>query len=79
MKIKKILAGIGLTILVLALAFVWFGTYLPNDPAIPFADSSLDYFFLPKSMTVTDHYVRQSDTKKISDHYPLIAVIQLPK
>jgi endonuclease/exonuclease/phosphatase family metal-dependent hydrolase len=55
----------------------WY-TYIPNDPAIPFPDSTLDYFFLPKSITVTDHYVRQDDTQKISDHFPVIAVIQLP-
>ena len=56
----------------------WY-TYLPNDPAIPYADSTLDYFFLSKNLTVSDHYVRQADTQKISDHFPLIAVIQLPK
>ena len=55
----------------------WY-TYLPNDPTIPYADSTLDYFFLSHNITVAEHYVRQDDTQKISDHFPMIAIIQLP-
>ncbi len=55
----------------------WF-TYLPNDPAVPYADSTLDYFFVPRNITVGEHHVRQADTQKISDHFPLVAVILLP-
>jgi endonuclease/exonuclease/phosphatase family metal-dependent hydrolase len=55
----------------------WY-TYFPNDPAIPYADSTLDYLFVQNSTTVVSHSVRQQDTQRISDHFPVSAVIQLP-
>lgn len=55
----------------------WF-TYLPNDPAIPMLDRTLDYLFYASNLTLADGYVRQEDTQKISDHMPVIGVFQLP-
>ena len=55
----------------------WF-TRWPNDPAIPAPDRTLDYIFVSDSMTIGEHYVRQEDTLKISDHLPVISEIQLP-
>jgi endonuclease/exonuclease/phosphatase family metal-dependent hydrolase len=55
----------------------WF-TRFPNDPALPQPDRTVDYLFLPATVKIGDHYVRQKDTLKISDHFPVIAVIQLP-
>jgi endonuclease/exonuclease/phosphatase family metal-dependent hydrolase len=53
-------------------------TRFPNDPAIKAPDRTLDYLFFPQTIKIGDHYVRQADTLKISDHLPLIAVFQLP-
>ncbi len=55
----------------------WF-THFPNDPAITAPDRTLDYLFLSHTMRIGEHYVRQVDTQKISDHFPVIAVIQVP-
>ncbi len=53
-------------------------TRFPNDPAISGPDRTLDYFFFPNNITIGEHYVRQSDTLKISDHLPVIVNFQLP-
>ncbi len=53
-------------------------TRFPNDPAISGPDRTLDYFFLPGTITIGEHYVRQNDTLKISDHLPVIVNFQLP-
>ncbi|MFN8442038.1 MAG: endonuclease/exonuclease/phosphatase family protein [Caldilineaceae bacterium] len=55
----------------------WF-TYLPNDPTIPYPDSTLDYLFYSKLLVLGNHYVRSDDTQKISDHMPVIGVFILP-
>jgi len=55
----------------------WF-TWFPNDPSIPYPDRTLDYLFLSHTLKIGEHYVRQTDTQDISDHFPVIAVIQLP-
>ncbi len=55
----------------------WF-TRFPNDPAISGPDRTLDYMLLAPTLEIGEHYVRQADTLKISDHLPLISVIQLP-
>jgi endonuclease/exonuclease/phosphatase family metal-dependent hydrolase len=55
----------------------WF-TFFPNDPAIADPDRTLDYLFLSSTIKIGEHYVRQTDTQDISDHFPVIAVIQLP-
>ncbi|HLF87762.1 MAG TPA: endonuclease/exonuclease/phosphatase family protein [Anaerolineales bacterium] len=53
-------------------------TRWPNDPAISGPDRTLDYIFLPPSIALGDHYVRQADTLVISDHLPVVAVFELP-
>jgi len=58
-------------------AWKWF-TYNANDPVIKAPDRTLDYLFLAKNIRFGQHYVRQSDTLRISDHLPLIAEITLP-
>ena len=55
----------------------WF-TRFPNVPSISGPDRTLDYMFIPPSIEIADHYVRQADTLQISDHLPIISVIQLP-
>jgi endonuclease/exonuclease/phosphatase family metal-dependent hydrolase len=55
----------------------WF-TYNANDPAIKAPDRTLDYLFFAKNVELGQHYVRQSDTLRISDHLPLIAEVRLP-
>jgi endonuclease/exonuclease/phosphatase family metal-dependent hydrolase len=55
----------------------WY-SYIPNDPAIPHADRTLDYLFFAKNIQIGQHYVRQNDTQRISDHMPIVAVFQLP-
>jgi endonuclease/exonuclease/phosphatase family metal-dependent hydrolase len=40
-------------------------------------DRTIDYFFLPKTSTPLGFTIRNTDTLKISDHLPLIAVINL--
>lgn len=53
-------------------------TRFPNDPAISAPDRTLDYFFFPEKIKIGEHYVRQRDTLKISDHLPVIVNFQLP-
>lgn len=53
-------------------------TRWPNDPAITAPDRTLDYIFFPTVATLGDHYVRQADTLRISDHLPVIAVAEVP-
>jgi len=55
----------------------WY-TYNANDPAINAPDRTLDYLFFAKNVQFGQHYVRQSDTLRISDHLPLIAQFKLP-
>jgi endonuclease/exonuclease/phosphatase family metal-dependent hydrolase len=55
----------------------WY-TYLPNDPAIPYLDRTLDYLFFAKNVSLGAHSVRQGDTQRISDHMPVIGVFTLP-
>jgi endonuclease/exonuclease/phosphatase family metal-dependent hydrolase len=53
-------------------------TQFPNDPTITAPDKTIDYIFFADTLTLTDGYVRQSDTLTISDHLPLITQFQLP-
>jgi endonuclease/exonuclease/phosphatase family metal-dependent hydrolase len=55
----------------------WY-TYIPNDPAIAHADRTLDYLFFANNVQLGQHYVRQNDTQRVSDHMPLIVEFQLP-
>ncbi len=53
-------------------------THFPNDPAVKGPDRTIDYFFIPRSLALMEHHVRQQDTLRISDHFPVVATIQLP-
>lgn len=53
-------------------------TRWPNDPAIKGPDRTLDYFFLPDSLTLGRYYVRMEDTMRISDHLPVVVEFTLP-
>ena len=55
----------------------WF-THFPNDPEVSAPDRTIDYLFFDRDTKITDHYVRQQDTKHISDHLPIVAEFQLP-
>lgn len=55
----------------------WF-THFPNDPAAAGPDRTIDYLIFPKQARVDMHYVRQHDTLKISDHLPVVAIMQVP-
>jgi endonuclease/exonuclease/phosphatase family metal-dependent hydrolase len=55
----------------------WF-THFPNDPAVKGPDRTIDYLFMPKSLSLAEHHVRQQDTLRISDHFPVVATIRIP-
>jgi endonuclease/exonuclease/phosphatase family metal-dependent hydrolase len=55
----------------------WF-TFFSNNPAATGLDRTLDYLFYSSQFSVSSHHVRQADTRKISDHYPVIATFVLP-
>lgn len=55
----------------------WF-THFSNDPEVIEPDRTIDYIFISKDIKLADHYVRQHDTLKISDHMPVAAEIELP-
>lgn len=55
----------------------WF-THFPNDPAVKAPDRTIDYFFLSPHLEIGEHWVRQEDTMKISDHFPVILETKLP-
>ena len=50
----------------------WF-THFPNDPGAGGPDRTIDFLFLSRSLLLGRHYVRQFDTGRISDHYPVVA------
>lgn len=55
----------------------WF-THFPNDPAASGPDRTIDYLIFSRTTRVDTHDVRQHDTLKISDHLPVIAIMQVP-
>jgi endonuclease/exonuclease/phosphatase family metal-dependent hydrolase len=55
----------------------WF-THLPNDPDVGGTDRTIDYLFFARAVRLGQHYVRQQDTQRISDHMPLISEFHLP-
>jgi endonuclease/exonuclease/phosphatase family metal-dependent hydrolase len=55
----------------------WF-THYPNDPAAAGPDRTIDFVFHAPNITLGDHEVRSSDTREISDHFPLVATYTLP-
>lgn len=56
----------------------WF-TFFSNSPRIGRPDRTLDYIFHSDLLTLGNHYVRQSGTRHISDHFPLLAEFELPQ
>jgi endonuclease/exonuclease/phosphatase family metal-dependent hydrolase len=54
----------------------WF-TQFPNDPSAGKPDRTIDYYFLSNRIRLNNHYIRQLDTLKISDHMPVIAELEL--
>lgn len=55
----------------------WF-THFPNKPDITAPDRTIDYIFISNDIRLGVHYVRQQDTRHISDHFPVIAEVQIP-
>jgi endonuclease/exonuclease/phosphatase family metal-dependent hydrolase len=57
-------------------SFAWY-THSPNDPEIKEPDRSIDFLFFSSRLLIGKHYVRQFDTRKISDHFPVAAEVTL--
>jgi endonuclease/exonuclease/phosphatase family metal-dependent hydrolase len=57
-------------------ASMWY-TYFTNDPAVTAPDRTLDFLFFSRRLLLGRHYVRQFDTRKISDHFPVAAEVTL--
>jgi endonuclease/exonuclease/phosphatase family metal-dependent hydrolase len=55
----------------------WF-THFPNDPSVGHPDRTIDYLFFDRAVRVGAHHVRQWDARAISDHFPVVAEVQLP-
>jgi len=55
-----------------------FYTHLPNNPKIKRLDRTIDYIFYSPRLKKQSYYVRQDDTKQISDHMPMIGEFILP-
>jgi len=55
----------------------WF-THFSNDPAVKAPDRTIDYLFMPRSLALIEHHVRQHDTLRISDHFPVVAIVRIP-
>lgn len=53
-------------------------THFPNDPDVKKPDRTIDYIFISSNLQPGNHYVRQADTLKISDHFPVVTEISLP-
>jgi endonuclease/exonuclease/phosphatase family metal-dependent hydrolase len=52
-------------------------THFPNTPGVTGLDRTIDYLVLSPKLPVLDSHVRQHDTQQISDHIPVVAVLQL--
>jgi len=59
------------------LGLVWF-THFSNDPSVKAPDRTIDYIFMPRSLSLIEHHVRQHDTLRLSDHFPVVAVVKIP-
>jgi endonuclease/exonuclease/phosphatase family metal-dependent hydrolase len=55
----------------------WY-THFPNKSDITAPDRTIDYIFISANIQLGRHYVRQQDTIKIADHFPVIAEINIP-
>jgi len=54
-----------------------FYTQFPNDPEVYESDRTIDYLFFSRGINLGEHYVRQNDTRSISDHFPVVAEVTL--
>ncbi len=54
----------------------WF-THIANDNHSEKPDKTIDYIFYTGKLTLNEHYVRSSDTLRISDHLPVVASFTL--
>ena len=54
----------------------WF-THFPNASEAKAPDRTIDFLFLSRRLLLGRHRVRQYDTKKISDHFPVSAEVTL--
>ncbi len=54
----------------------WF-THFPNNPAIKKPDRIIDYIFYSDNIRLIESNIRQKDTMKISDHFPIIIKVKI--
>ena len=54
-------------------------SHWPNDPDVKKPDRTIDFIFASSSVNVAEKHIRQGDALTISDHFPVIAVFNLPK
>lgn len=59
-------------------AATWF-THFPNDPRVGEPDRTIDYIFFSPDLTLGARHVRQHDTRTLSDHFPIVAELELAK
>jgi len=77
---RTLTVGTGIVLVCPAVAFlglVWF-THFSNDPSVKAPDRTIDYIFMPRSLSLIEHHVRQHDTLRLSDHFPVVAVVKIP-
>lgn len=55
----------------------WYTTFSGHSPENKVGKTT-DYLFISKNISIKDYYIRKKDTKKISDHLPLILKISIP-
>jgi len=55
----------------------WF-SYFPNDPRVPAADRTIDYYFYSPRLKLQHAFVESQQSLTLSDHLPLIARFSLP-
>ena len=55
----------------------WF-THFPNRASIKSPDRTIDYIFISNDIQLGTRHVRQNDTLKISDHFPVVVEIKIP-
>lgn len=55
----------------------WF-THFPNDPAVGKPDRTIDYIFY-NDVTLRSSFVIQTNAMDISDHFPLLMEIEIPR
>jgi endonuclease/exonuclease/phosphatase family metal-dependent hydrolase len=55
----------------------WY-TYFSNEPSVKQPDRTIDYIFASQGVSFGEHYVRSSDTLKISDHLPVVTEVNIP-